>query len=232
MKILICDDEQEYLDDIVKHVNQYLFDNGLFSEIKAYTDSDEVLNDIDYYDIAFLDIEMNGKDGLYIGKQLKKVNPNIVLIYITAYEHYLDDALDLGSIRFFDKPIDSQRFYKGFEKAVQKIDSAEIKCWIQDVENGVDSLNTNDVIYVEIKGRKTLVVTRIRNYYSNDSLKTWKSRLNKSYFVSPHSSYIINANYITYFRKDHVILDSKYYIPVAYAKRAEFKKKIFSSLEN
>lgn len=43
-------------------------------------------------------------DGINLGKQLLKKNPDIVLIYITAYNHYLDEAMDLGVARFLTSP--------------------------------------------------------------------------------------------------------------------------------
>lgn len=232
MRIIICDDEAEYLNDIEKHVNQYLFEHGLFAEIYKYLGSKEALENIDYFDIAFLDIEMNGENGLQIGKKLQRINPDIVLIYVTAYEHYLDEAFDLGSIRFFDKPIDSQRFYKGFEKAIDKLDNSEVTFYVQDDENGTVSIRISDIIYVEIKGRKTKVITKDKFYYSKENIKSWRLKLNKTCFISPHNSFIVNTNYITYFQKDHIILNGRYYVPIAYANRVEFKRKFMMALED
>jgi len=163
---------------------------------------------------------------------LKKRNPDIVLMFVTAYDHYLDEAFDLGSTRFFDKPIDSARFYKGLEKAISKVDNTEIKFYLKDENCGTISIMSNDIIFVEIKGRKTKIVSREREYLSRENIKIWKNKLTKSYFISPHNSFIVNTNYITYFKNDHVILDDKYYIPIAYSKRVEFKRKFMMLMED
>ena len=233
MKIAICDDEKEYVENIERHIKQYFFEHGLTCELYKYNDSTDILTASDSFDIAFLDIEMNGCNGISVGKKLLESNPDIVLIYVTAYEHYLDDALDLGITRFFDKPIDSNRFYRGLEKAINKVDNTEIRFHLKDKENGTVTLKINDIVYVEIKGRRTKVIAKDDSeYFTKDSMKTWKNRLTKSYFVSPHNSFIVNTNYITYFQKDHIILNEKYNIPIAYAKRVDFKRKFMMLMED
>ena len=192
--------------------------------ISDFNSGEEILASNTVFDIAFLDIEMDGINGIEVGRELQKANPDLVLIYVTAYNHYLDDALDLGITRFFDKPIDSQRFYEGMDKAISKIDNTELRFYLKD-SNKVVTVRSKDIIFVEIIGRKTKIHTKSHEYLSKDGIKIWKARLNKSYFEIPHNSYIINTNFITYYCKDYIMLDYKYNIPIAFSKRSEFKRK-------
>lgn len=231
MKIAICDDEIKYINDIEQHLKQYFIEHGLSLDLFKYSNSDELLKSHNNFDIVFLDIEMPDINGIELGKKLKSSNPDLVLIYITAYNHYLDDALDLGITRFFDKPIDSKRFYKGLDKAIEKLDKTEVQIYLKDINNGIETVKINDIIVVEIENRKTKIVTKDKIYYSKNDIKFWKKNLNMLYFESPHNSFIINTNYITYYQKDYVILYDKYNIPIAYSKRAEFKKKFMMLME-
>lgn len=225
MNIAICDDETEYANDIRVHLNQYSSEHGLTFDIYDFNSGEEILASNTVFDIAFLDIEMDGINGIEVGRELQKANPDLVLIYATAYNHYLDDALDLGITRFFDKPIDSQRFYEGMDKAISKIDNTELRFYLKDSNKGVVTVRSKDIIFVEIIGRKTKIHTKSHEYLSKDGIKIWKARLNKSYFEIPHNSYIINTNFITYYCKDYIMLDYKYNIPIAFSKRSEFKRK-------
>ena len=225
MVIAICDDEQEFINDIRKHLKQYSSEHGLTFEIYEFCSGADILSSKIVFDIAFLDIEMKDINGIEVGRKLQNENPDLVLIYVTAYNQYLDEALDLGITRFFDKPIDSQRFYEGMDRAVSKVDNTEIKFYLKDDNKGVVTVRCKDIIFVEIQGRKTEIHTKEHDYLSKDGIKVWKARLNQSYFEIPHNSYIINTNFITYFCKEYIILDNKYTIPIAYSKRAEFKRK-------
>ena len=232
MKIAVCDDEIECVNDVEKHLKQYFKEHGLSLNLYKYANGKDLLNsDLDF-DIVFLDIEMPNIDGITLGKELQNSNPDLILMYITAYNHYLDDALDLGVTRFLDKPIDSNRFYKGLEKAIEKLDKTEVQIYLRDSNNGIVTVKMSDIIMVEIENRKTKIITKSEIYHSKYSIKTWREKLNKYYFESPHNSFIVNTHYITYFCKEYIILDEKYNVPIAYARRVEFKKKFMMLLED
>lgn len=228
MKIAICEDNPTDLLNVKYHLNQYSLENHVEFDIEDYSCSTDILNSDKNFDIAFLDIEIDEYNGIQIGKALQEVNPDTIIICITAYNHYLDEALDIGIMRFFDKPIDSLRFYNGLEKAINLVDKTEIPIFLKDNNQGEIAVKTKDIIYIEIQNRKTKVVTKTDEYISKDNIKVWKNRLNKSYFFSPHNSFIINMNYITYYNKITVTLDNKYNIPIAYSKRSEFKTKFMA----
>ncbi len=226
MKIAVCDDEQEYINDVEMHLNQYFSEHGLSFELFKFGSSASILNSSKNFDIAFLDIEMDGANGIEIARELKKTNPNTVLIFVTNYDNYLDNALDLGITRFFGKPINSARFYAGLDRAISKVDNTEIKFYLKkDDGKGVVTVFSKDIIYIEIQGRKTKVVTRDKEYFSSDNIRFWRDKLNKSYFEHPHNSFIVNTNYITYYCRDYIVLDDKYLVPIASSKKADFKRK-------
>lgn len=54
MKIAICDDEIEYINDVEKHINQYCFEHGLTVEVFKYSNGKELIEQSIPFDIAFL----------------------------------------------------------------------------------------------------------------------------------------------------------------------------------
>ena len=68
MKILICDDEQLYLDNLKTHVQEYMENRGIDIILDTYTDPSAVMNHDCVYDLAFLDIKMEGIDGITLAR--------------------------------------------------------------------------------------------------------------------------------------------------------------------
>ena len=114
LKIAICDDEQLYIDNIVKHLDFFSIDNNIDFEKSIFTNSFDMLASDIKFDIAILDVEMDNMNGIKLGEELRKRNPHIILFYVTAHRKYLDDALNLNAARFFEKPLDSQDFIEDY----------------------------------------------------------------------------------------------------------------------
>jgi two-component system, response regulator, stage 0 sporulation protein F len=59
-------------------------------------------------DLVLLDMKIPGMDGLEILKHIKKMNPDIKVIMMTAYGELdmIKEATDLGALKHFTKPFD------------------------------------------------------------------------------------------------------------------------------
>lgn len=222
MRILICDDEQSYVNDLRKHVELYLTEKNIYAEIDTFTDGEELLSSKTHYDIAFLDVEIGNIKGTDIAKKLKKINNYIVIFIITSYNKYLDEAMDLNVLRFIVKPIDAKRLYAGMEKAISLIDNSVVDVFLKNDKTLV-KIPINDIMFIEVEGKKTIIQTPTEKYYSSSRLKFWKERLSASFFFQVHSSFIINMKYISQYDRDEVVINKKYKIPIAYRKQTEFK---------
>lgn len=217
MKIAICDDNLNIVDEVKNLLDEYALSKNLSLDISTFNDGQAVLESDERFNIAILDVEMPGCNGIELGKILREKNRHIVLMYITSHKKYLDEALNLNAARFFEKPIDSKRFYDGLDNALKRIDNTTIKFFLKE-DNASVRINANDIIYVEIEPighRKTKIVTEEKTYISSNKIVFWEEHLISSLFVKTHKSYIINMEYITKYEKNTLQLDGKYNIPIS-----------------
>lgn len=101
MNILICGDEKNFVDSLYLHVQEYMEKRYIPCTITATDDPVTILQSNKIFDLAFLDIQMPGADGLMLARELRKRNPKLALFFITNYDEYQDDAMDLQAFRFF-----------------------------------------------------------------------------------------------------------------------------------
>lgn len=59
---------------------------------------------------AFLDIELSGMNGILLGKKLRELYPNLVVIFLTGYDNYTLDALYMKADYYLMKPYSSKDF--------------------------------------------------------------------------------------------------------------------------
>lgn len=73
MRILICDDDLLIIEKLQKYLKSYFSHLHLrCPEIACFSDGESLLADPGDKDILFLDIEMSGLDGIYVGTELKR----------------------------------------------------------------------------------------------------------------------------------------------------------------
>ena len=228
MKIAICDDEILTRNEIKYALSNYFSEKLINVEIYDYENGEELLNSDMNFDMAFLDVEMPMLDGIETGKSLKQKYSNIVIFMITAYSDYLDDAFDIGAYRFLQKPLDVPRLYRSLDAALLSMSSKDIKLICANNESVV--ISTGSIVYCESYKRKTKIVTTNGEYISKERIDYWKEILNELIFYSPHSSFIINFNYIKSFNRKSLILsysNSNVEISIAAKKQQEFRTKMF-----
>ena len=230
MKIVVCDDNLNIISEIKEMLNEYSAFKNIPLEISTFDNGNAVLDSNENYNIAILDVEMPDINGIALGEELRKRNKQIVLIYLTAHSQYLDSALNLNAARFFEKPIDKDRFFSGIDNAIERIDNTTINFFIRDDKTQV-RVTAESIIYIEISHRKTKVVTEDKIYFTTHTLDYFKDRLVSSIFAQPHKSYIINFNFITAYERDKIVLDSQYKIPVSRSKQTEFHKSFVRFME-
>lgn len=66
---------------------------------------------------AFLDIELSGMNGILLGKKLRELYPNLVVIFLTGYDNYTLDALYMKADYYLMKPYSSKDFQDVMENA-------------------------------------------------------------------------------------------------------------------
>ena len=223
MKILICDDETEYIEDIKNHVDLFMCEHNIPADFCTFDNVETLLQTPQYYDIAFLDVEMGNNNGIDVGKQLKQINENIVIFIITAYDKYLDAAMDLNVLRFLSKPLNTERLYSGLKKAIDIIDTNILSILLDDNKNYIN-LAVQDILYVEIVNRKIKVVTKEKTFFSKTQISFWQEKLVASFFYQIHKSFIVNIKHIKNYTKQILEMENGDKIPVSYRKQAAFHK--------
>jgi len=101
------DDEPLALLNMEKKLNG--FDS--IEVVKAFTTVKELLAEgpnLDFQ-VAFLDVEMPGMNGLEVAQLLKEWNKNIYIVFVTAYRDYAVQAFEIYSLDYLLKPISKAR---------------------------------------------------------------------------------------------------------------------------
>ena len=134
-------------------------------------------------EIVFIDINIPGKDGLELAEEIKKMLPDTILIFSTAYDKYAIKAFELKVYDYILKPYDEN--IKNIKSIVNKIPCEN---------NGrIILIDIDKIYFCYSEDEKNYVKTDKDTYYTS---KTLYELLEKTQFFRCHRSYIVNLNRI------------------------------------
>ncbi|MBQ8039887.1 MAG: response regulator transcription factor [Lachnospiraceae bacterium] len=233
MRIVICDDDKLIRTQLEKLVRDFFTKSHLkCPEIAVFPDGESLLQDALEKDIVFLDVEMPGLDGIYVGRELKHHNKNVIIFIVTSFVEYLDDAMRFHVFRYLSKPLEKYRFFRNMEDALQLYNTFLVKIAI-DTKTGVYTVSSSEIIFVEAQMRKVLVHTIAQTYESTQNMAYWIKQLDAKCFFQAHRSFIVNMEHITSF--DHSVIylfHNQFRAYLTRRKYTEFKEAYLLYLES
>ena len=159
VEIAICDDEEiiiERLTDLIKKQNTDC-------HIESFQAENELLAAKRRFDLIFLDIQMDGINGIETAKAVREHDRKAVIIFVTAIKEYVFEAFDVGAFHYLLKPIAERKFTEVFENAVREISERRIRretpALFIKTKNKSYTLNQCEIIFIEIRNRKAAIHT-------------------------------------------------------------------------
>lgn len=114
-----------YVDDEMPAINNFRLTVANFTEIKelhTFQSGEEALEFTkeNTVDVAFLDMEMPGIHGLELAKALKKHDPEIRVVFVTAFGQYALEAFGVDATGYLLKPYTAGDIHKELAKCTYK----------------------------------------------------------------------------------------------------------------
>jgi two-component system LytT family response regulator/two-component system response regulator LytT len=157
-------------------------------------------------DIAFLDVQMPGLDGIGVVRRLRERRDGYLphIVFSTAFDQYAVEAFRLEALDYVLKPIEKERLAETIARAHERFIEPESPKPTQQrskllIRSGVRTfmIDANDLIYATIEnGIITLVSNHAEGQCSYKTLEELQADLDPNIFWRTHRSYVVNINHI------------------------------------
>lgn len=199
-------------------------------ELQTFYNPEEGLDVVQRYkpDIVFLDIEMDGINGLEIASRLPE---NTCFIFTTAYLRYALEGFDLDAVDYLHKPFSYSRFQTAISKALRRIGRQHLQAASQciTVKQGYNNISIpiDDILYIEAtEGYSKIFRVSGECILSRILLKNIFALLPQEDFLRIHRSIIVSRSKIKSFSKQEIVLIDGTTLPVGRQYAAEITNKI------
>ena len=233
MDIAVVDDEKA----IREHICGLVEERQPESRIEAYATGEELLASGKRFDIVFLDIQMEGMNGIEAARSLREKNANLgmedtVLVFITGIKDYVFDAFDLYAFQYLLKPIDERKFAEVLERAVREAAKKKERR-VLFIKSRNLTLDQSEILYIESRAKKVEIHTAgaaqaVEIYAAMDELE---GQLGENFYRC-HRAYIVNMDCITEYDSESITLTNGDRVYLTKKKYGEFMKAYMWHLQN
>ena len=134
-------------------------------------------------------------DGMEAARKIRKLDENVVLIFITNMAQYAIQGYEVNALDYVLKPISEFAFYQELDKAVRKLKGRNEEYLTVVQEKGIVRLNLSQISYLESRGHQIIVHTDKGEYTFRETMKALEEKLADSNFVRCNSGYLVNLRY-------------------------------------
>ncbi|MCR1985087.1 LytTR family DNA-binding domain-containing protein [Blautia coccoides] len=203
IKIAVCDDERFYRLRIKKLITKYFGKKDILCEIDTYSSGSDLVKaalDIPKYNIIFLDINMEGMDGIQTAQAIRKISEEVYLVFITAFITYAIEGYKYNVVRYLVK--DNNKFQELLEECLDAILSKmnfKVETRVFEFIEGKKSVNIEKILYIESDLHKIvfwIIADKICQYSLYGKLNTFEESLKSLGFIRIHQSYLVNIRYV------------------------------------
>ncbi len=163
MRIIVVDDEPLALRGLVQEIKKVLPE----CDVAGFTDSSEALmvlsDDHLAPDVAFLDIEMPGINGIYLAKKFKDVHPKTNIIFVTSYSQYSLDAHGLHASGYLMKPVLSEDIRRELDDLRTPVSAPPSRVRIQTFGNFDIFVDSKLLVFFRSKAKEALAYIVSKN---------------------------------------------------------------------
>lgn len=207
-KIAICDDEPLHIDKI----RSILLDE----ETDNYTKPANLLNAITAgkrYDVLFLDIMMPEIDGISLARELRELDEDMLIVFITSKIEFMQTGYEVKAFRYLLKDqIDMglPKIWKDIEKEL--LDHADTY-FTYEFERKTYRYPCRDILYLESNLRRIILHTNRDTaalYGKLDDLA-----IKYPMFVRIHKSFLVNRRHIRSISAGMVVLSNGDVLPIS-----------------
>lgn len=228
MKIAICDDDQDELQNISSILDTYIKERNATISYKVFRSATELLANTKSckYDIYILDVIMPAVNGIEAAKEIRSFDKVASIAFLTSSPEFAIESYAVKACNYVLKPITKEKLFFALDDIMENTGHENQASIVVKSNEGIQKIFLSNITYIEAFNRRV-----IYNLISGKTVEcisqiseVCDELLAYSQFIKPHRSYLVNMCYIDTIKNTEIVLQTSDSIPIAQRRSAEIKE--------
>lgn len=218
MRIAVCDDSPEYLQNTVEMIKMWSKESNMDVDVFSFDNGDDLLRKCpeSRFDLIFLDIIMPLFNGIDTAREIRQTDSEIKIVFLTSSTEFALDSYDVKASGYLLKPVEYDRIKETLDDYC-KTKWREPKSIVVKTSVGFQKVYLHNIEYVEAQNKKVIFYLKSGSQIEvNESFHAVEEKLpvNDGFFKC-HRSYIVYLRNIDHFNSTEIFSRNGKVIPIA-----------------
>lgn len=217
IKVAMCEDSKTDREILQKIIEYLMKERGLTFQIDVYESGDSLIKGYSNHpcDLIFLDIIMEGTDGIETGRRIREIDQKVEIVYCTSSEDFAIVAYEIHALGYLLKPYEPGKIGAVLDYYVQKHPQKnqnfiEVKSHRKSV-----IIPYKDIIYMESDNKVVYIHTTTQGDVKvYNRLDVLEEEIQDERFLRCHQSYFVNMQYVAGLVDSDFIMITDSMIPI------------------
>lgn len=198
IRIGIVDDELRSRDLVLEYLHRYETEHNVTFSVRTFADGSELADGYrPEFDIIFLDVQMTHMDGLETAHQIRLLDANVVLVFITNMAQYAIRGYEVDALSYLVKPVPYFAFSQELRRSIARVTKAGNESIMVPTPGGLARVDLMDIVYIESVKHRIILHAIDRTYSFTGTLKALDIELTGKEFFRSNNCYLVNLRYVT-----------------------------------
>lgn len=196
-QIAVVEDIPAEYETLQSYFSRMSSESGDSFEVRWFPTGREFLvNYQPIYDMVLMDISLPDLNGMQVAKSLRKMDQNVVLIFVTSMARYAADGYAVDALDFMVKPVNYTAFSIKVKRGLQRSALSQDQELLISTSDGVLRTSAARLQYVEVTNHSLVYHTTDGVISSYGNLKDVESKLNSPQFIRCNRCYLVNLTFV------------------------------------
>lgn len=230
IQIAIVEDEVRNAQLLQQFVGRYQKENGGEFHTTHFSDGKEFIEQLGQeWKLVLLDIEMPNINGIETAKQIRKVDKEVRIVFVTNISEYILDGYLYDASNYILKPLNYHEFYLKIGKLLELFKKKMNENIVVSNRSQWTKIPLQNILYFESQGHRIIIHTFDGNVESTTagSLEEYEERLRQKGFYRCYKCYLVNLRNVVDIQEFCVLKDGTQ-LEIGRGKKKEFRRTLMN----
>lgn len=196
-RIALVEDDLVCRGQMEEYLARFARETGETFSVHAFDDGTDILKNYRAeYDIILMDIQMEHMDGMTAAEEIRKLDGEAVIIFITSLASYAIKGYAVSALDYIVKPVSYYVFSQSLRRAMEQLRRRTRTYLLVNYKNAAQKIDSADVCYIEVDGHNLVYHTVDGSITAPGAMRDVEARLEGSPFFRCNKGYLVNMAHV------------------------------------